>query len=217
MHHSISDIFKIRTLIIGGGVVSTELAKLLQNVNTNCYATYGMTETVSHIAVKKLNNKSLREGTTKQFLYETLPNICISTDSRNCLVINAPELVESQIATNDIVELVSATEFKWIGRYDNIINSGGVKLVPEQIEEKLSRIIYQRFFVAGIPDEILGHKLVLLIEGIGKLDVIMNEIKSLSTLTKYELPKEVYVVPKFIETETKKIQRKKTLDLLKFR
>ena len=98
-------------------------------------------------------------------------------------------------------------------RLKRLIKSLGLAI--EQIEEKLSRIIYQRFFVAGIPDEILGHKLVLLMEGIGELDVIMNEIKSLSTLTKYELPKEVYVVPKFIETETKKIQRKKTLDLLK--
>ncbi|PHO01205.1 O-succinylbenzoic acid--CoA ligase, partial [Rhodobacteraceae bacterium 4F10] len=115
--------------------------------------------------------------------------------------------------TNDVVRLISKTEFEWLGRYDNVINSGGVKLHPEKIEEKLSKVIPNRFFVTGIPDQKLGEKLILLVEG-EKNEVISNEVRNLLGLTKYEIPKEIYFVDKFIETETKKIQRKKTLDLV---
>ena len=263
--NSLSDLHKIKKLIIGGGVISNELESKLQSIKTECFATYGMTETVSHIATRKLNNySSLRGGTTKQSVlgneiateqaprkdmvkdgenvissgvekshYCTLPKISISTDQRNCLVINAPKISENQIITNDIVELISDSEFKWLGRFDNIINSGGVKLIPEQIEEKLSKIIEQRFFVAGIPDELLGEKLVLVVEmqsnkvseeqsvissraEKSQIKNLKAEISNLITLSKYETPKEIYFLDKFIETSTKKIQRKKTLDLLKF-
>lgn len=217
VHHSLNDLHKVRKLIIGGGVVSNSLKGALQNISTECYGTYGMTETVSHIAVKKLNNfTSLRGGTTKQSAYNILPYVQISTDERNCLVIDAPKVAENQIITNDVVELVSDKKFKWLGRYDNIINSGGVKLNPEQIEERLSQIIHQRFFLAGIPDERLGEKLILVVEDETNSNVILNEVKNLKALDKYEIPKEVFCVAKFIETETKKIQRKKTLDLLKW-
>ena len=240
--NSFDDLHKIKKLIIGGGVISKELENQLQELETECFATYGMTETVSHIAIQKLNNSpSLRGGTTKQsydvnhnlissgiekFHYNLLPNISISKDVRNCLVINAPKIAEEQIITNDIVELTSKNSFKWLGRYDNIINSGGVKLIPEQIEEKISKIIDQRFFVAGIPDEVLGEKLVLVVEiqrnkevkeQRGKVEkrkaVISNAMKNLTTLDKYEIPKEIYFIDKFIETATKKIQRKKTLNI----
>ena len=240
--NSFDDLHKIKKLIIGGGVISKELENQLQELETECFATYGMTETVSHIAIQKLNNSpSLRGGTTKQsydvnhnlissgiekFHYNLLPNISISKDVRNCLVINAPKIAEEQIITNDIVELTSKNSFKWLGRYDNIINSGGVKLIPEQIEEKISKIIDQRFFVAGIPDEVLGEKLVLVVEiqrnkevkeQRGKVEkrkaVISNAMKNLTTLDKYEIPKEIYFIEKFIETATKKIQRKKTLNI----
>lgn len=213
VHHSISDLPKIKTLIIGGGAVSNELKESLQNVSTNCFATYGMTETVSHIAVKKLNN-FISNTERSRSVYKGLPNVSFSIDERDCLNIDAPMISDTKVVTNDIVELISATEFKWLGRYDNVINSGGVKLVPEQIEDKFSEIIHQRFFVAGIPDKVLGHKLVLIVEGKGDSNVILSGAKNLKTLIKFEIPKEVYCIPKFIETETKKIQRKKTLDLL---
>jgi O-succinylbenzoic acid--CoA ligase len=143
-----------------------------------------------------------------------LPHVKISLDNRGCLVIDAPTISDERIITNDVVKLISETEFEWLGRYDYVINSGGIKLVPEQIEQKLSEIINDRFFVAGISDDIYGEKLILVIESSERNDVISNVVRNLKTLTKYEIPKEIYFLPKFVETETKKIQRRKTLDLL---
>ena len=112
--------------------------------------------------------------------------------------------------TNDVVEVVSKTEFNWKGRLDHVINSGGVKLHPEEIEQKLSHTIHSRFFIAGVPDEILGEKCILVIEG--KNYQITK--KYFSKLSRFEIPKEVFFIPKFIETGSGKIRRFKTLDLL---
>jgi O-succinylbenzoic acid--CoA ligase len=171
-----------------------------------------MTETISHIAFKKLNNFSKgTSDTLEKSYYTVLSNVKIYKDTRNCLVIHAPKVSEEIIFTNDVVELISDTQFSWVGRFDNVINSGGIKLHPEIIEEKLSEIISNRFFVAGIPDNQLGEKLILILEG-NPQQLHFNE----AHLSKYEIPKETYFVDAFIETETKKIQRKKTLDLIDF-
>ncbi len=220
-HNSIDKLSQIKKLIIGGGVVSKELQVKLMEVSTEVFATYGMTETITHIAVKPLNNFeviSTPSSSGEKSHYQVLPNISISKDSRGCLVINAPSVSDEQIITNDVVEIISETEFKWLGRYDNIINSGGVKLIPEQIEEKLSAVINCRFFVSGIPDEILGEKLILVIERAvisnKERNLITSQISNLKSLTKYETPKDIYFLPKFADTETKKIQRQQTLDLI---
>ncbi|WP_440066196.1 AMP-binding protein [Tenacibaculum discolor] len=211
LRSSLASIHKIKKLIVGGGVVANDLIEVIQDKSTEIFATYGMTETITHIAVKKLNNVILNDSEKSH--YKTLPNVQLSQDNRNCLIIDAPKVSEEKVVTNDVVHLISKTEFEWLGRYDNVINSGGVKLHPEKIEEKLSKVIPNRFFVTGIPDQKLGEKLILLVEG-EKNDVISNEVRNLLGLTKYEIPKEIYFVDKFIETETKKIQRKKTLDLV---
>jgi O-succinylbenzoic acid--CoA ligase len=220
LENSIAKISSIKKIIVGGGVVSKELETKLQNISTEVFATYGMTETITHIAVKRLNQYSSSQGSvSEQSFYQTLPNVTIYKDERNCLVIKAPKVSDEIIFTNDVVQLVSDTHFDWIGRFDNVINSGGIKLHPEKIEEKLSEIITNRFFVAGMPDEKLGNKLVLIIE-LESLKVaefqlfIKEEILKLKTLSKYEIPKEVYFLCNFVLTSTKKIQRKKTLNLL---
>ena len=214
LHNSLTKIHKIKKLIVGGGVVSTELLGEIQNIRTEVFATYGMTETITHIAVKKLNNFSnVFASEMKQSHYKTLPNITISKDSRGCLIINAPKIASERITTNDLVQLISETEFKWLGRFDSIINSGGIKLIPEQIEEKLATILKQRFFVAGISDSLLGEQLILIIEGVEN-DTILAEVKKLKTLSKFEIPKKSYFVTKFVETETRKINRKETLKVL---
>lgn len=214
LHNSLNEIDKLKKLIVGGGVVSKVLLHKIQNIKTEVFATYGMTETITHIAVKKLNNfKNVITSGTKQSYFRTLPNVVLSKDSRNCLVINAPKVSEEEIITNDIVKIHSENEFEWLGRFDNVINSGGVKLIPEQIEQKLSEIIKERFFVYGIADEVLGEKLMLIIEGI-KDNTILNELKNLKSLSKFEQPKEIFFIPKFVETPTQKINRTKTIQLL---
>ncbi|MFD0964156.1 AMP-binding protein [Pseudofulvibacter geojedonensis] len=208
---SLQDLHKIKQLIIGGAPVSNSLNQQLQNLTTKCYATYGMTETITHIAVKKLNNLEAKSNESE--LFKILPNVTIKTDNRECLVINAAKVSNEQIVTNDIVKLHSSTSFQWLGRYDNVINSGGVKLFPEQIEEKLSQLIKIPFFVASLPNERLGQKLVLIIESNKTLQLSKEKLKEVG-LTNYQFPKEVYSLPVFIRTATGKVQRIKTLDLL---
>lgn len=220
MANSLNEIHKVKKLIIGGGVVSNELLNELQQIKTAVFATYGMTETITHIAVKKLNNfKNVIARETKQSHYKTLPNIKISTDKRGCLLINATKISNELIITNDLVELVSETEFKWLGRYDSIINSGGIKLIPEQLEGKLTKLIKEQFFVTGLPDAVLGEKLILVIEyessKVEKLkSILFRKIKELKTLSKYEIPKGIYCIKNFVKTPTGKINRTATLKLL---
>ena len=222
VENSIDKLHQIKKLIVGGGAVSNSLQEKLQEVTTEVFATYGMTETITHIAVKKLNNFGLPKGNaTNNTCYKILPNTTIYKDERNCLVIKNTSISDKVIFTNDVVALISDTQFKWLGRFDNVINSGGIKLYPEKIEADLSKIIRQRFFVAGIKDEKLGEKLVLLIESAGdksiKLtDQLNSEMKNSKLFSKFEIPKEIHFIDRFAETETKKIQRKKTMDLIKF-
>jgi len=137
-----------------------------------------------------------------------LPNITISYDDRNCLVIHAPRISEKLIVTNDLVEMQNENEFVFKGRFDTIINSGGIKLIPEQIEDKLARKIHNRFFITGQTDEVLGEKVVLVIEG--EPQTIKDSW--FSSLDKYEKPKEVIFIPQFKETENGKILRKESLN-----
>lgn len=204
VERSIGQLSQIKTLIIGGVPVSQSLKEKLKEVPTEAFETYGMTETITHVAVKPIQN--LKSNFT------ALPNITFTQDKRGCLVIDAPKISDTLVITNDLVELISELEFKWLGRYDSIINSGGVKLIPEQIEQKLAPLISSRFFVTGIPDEALGQKLVLVVEGVlaGK-DELHKNIKTSKTLGKYEIPKEIWVVPQFIETSTGKVQKSMTL------
>ncbi|MFV0541196.1 MAG: AMP-binding protein [Aestuariibaculum sp.] len=205
LEKSLSNCDNIETIIVGGAAVSEVLKNQLKHLKTNVYETYGMTETVSHIALKKLNN--FKTSKVKPQVFKVLPNIFISLDDRNCLVVEAPQLSKDKIITNDVVKLHSKTEFEWLGRFDNVINSGGIKLFPEQIEAKLQHKISTRFFIASQPDTIFGEKLILVVEN------SENNIKNhvFSVLEKFEKPKVVYNVEAFVETPSGKIKRKETL------
>ncbi|WP_067028609.1 AMP-binding protein [Allomuricauda sp. CP2A] len=209
VQNSLDKLGRIKTLIIGGAPVDTKLRSALKEYATNCYETYGMTETITHIAVKRITQDPTN-------CFETLPHISISVDGRSCLIIDAPKISDDKIVTNDVVELVSENQFKWLGRYDTIINSGGIKLIPEEIEKKLADIIHSRFFVAGLPDATLGQKLVLVVEE-SQVDIqkLLNKIKSLKGIQKYEVPKEVHALKPFIETKSGKIHRKKIVQQIR--
>ncbi len=198
--NSLEKLHQFRKIIIGGAKVSDDLANKLKEIKSDIYETYGMTETITHIAAKKVGED----------FFEVLEHVSISTDDRNCLVIDVPSISEDKVITNDIVQILNANQFKWIGRYDNVINSGGIKLFPEQIEAKLASKISNRFFIIGQPDDILGSRVILVIEG----EQFKINTTIFDTLEKFEKPKNVLFVPKFIETETKKVSRIKTLELL---
>lgn len=211
LDNSIGRLHLIHKLIVGGGAVSPPLQKMVQGLNTKVYETFGMTETVSHIAAKRLNPAKKKSNIIP---FKVLPDINISTDSRGCLVVNAPKLADEVIKTNDVVEIITYKKFFWKGRYDNVVNSGGIKLFPEEIESKLNEVIDRRFFVTGMPDDALGEKLVLFVEaGFSEelLEQLQNDVKSLESLEKYEIPKKIYLIQKFEETPNGKIHRENTV------
>ena len=199
---------RIKTLIVGGGEISSLLLSEIRQLKNNTYHTYGMTETLTHVAVRRLNGK----GFSHEF--EALSGIKFMMDDRNCLVVKAKHLGEKAIVTNDIVELITDKKFKYIGRADNVINSGGLKFSPEQIEKKLDPFIETRFIVAGIPDEKLGQKIILVIESDKPDQYNLDDIVKKAGLSAYEKPKIIFTLPYFPKTGTGKIMRQKTIELL---
>ncbi len=198
------DIFNsIKTIIIGGGEIPVTLEKKLISLNKNIYATYGMTETITHIAVRKIDANQSK-------IYKTFKGINLGLDERNCLTIQATYLGNKPIITNDIVEFEGPNEFRFLGRFDNVINSGGIKLHPEKIEGKINEILEDAFFIHYKPDNELGQKLVLVIENESPYDettlgLLKNSLKDI--LEKYEIPKEIIFVQEFKRTNTGKIKR----------
>lgn len=191
----------IGSLIIGGAPVTPALETSLQTLPVKCYATYGMTETVSHIALRDLGFTDTP--------YQALGEVTFEIDDRGCLIINTPHLSCSRFVTNDEVRLKDARRFHWLGRHDNVVNSGGVKLFPEEIEQKISECIKRRYFVMGKPDIRLGEKLVLIIEG---EEMPPDEILRLQSdmeriLIPYQRPKEILFISRFKETYSGKVIR----------
>ncbi len=200
VENSINELVNVRKLIIGGSKINQNLKNQLLGLPTLVFETYGMTETITHISARKINDN----------YFSVLPNVTISKDNRNCLIIDAPRISDSTITTNDVVNIISNSQFELLGRIDNVINSGGVKLFPEQIEMKLAHKIQTRFFVTGIPDDQFGELLALIVEGspIPFEDDIFND------LLPYEKPKTIHFLSNFLETESGKIKRAATLNLV---
>lgn len=205
--HSLADLHKVKKMIVGGGAVSWELEEKLQELNTQVFATYGMTETISHIAVRPLN------GMERSPIFAALPEVSFSQTEMGCLQILAPTISDESVSTNDVVELLSPTSFKFMGRIDNVINTGGVKVHPEMVEEKLSPYIKLPFFIASEENEALGEQVVLIVESDHQLqsEDFPNIFEMLSP---YEKPKKIYNLPQFSYTETGKIKRAEVLSKL---
>ena len=208
LKNTLSYVNNIETMIVGGSKVTKPLLDKIKQCPNRFYETYGMTETITHVAVRQLKSKDY----PGEDQFNALPNVQFSLDDRNCLIIHAPNLIDEALITNDIVELKGEKAFKWKGRFDNVINSAGVKLYPEQIEDKLQQHIDHRYIVAGIDDEALGEKLVLIVED-ANLDTndLLDRINQDKEFTKFEIPKLVLKSEKFVQTVNGKIQRNRTL------
>jgi O-succinylbenzoic acid--CoA ligase len=211
-HPSARLLNQFKVIIVGGASIDGQLKNEIKKLSCAVYATYGMTETVSHIALQKLN------GNDADDYFSTLPGIKFSPDERGCLVIEVPEFSE-KIFTNDIIEIIGTTAFRWLGRYDNVINSGGFKINPERIEKLIEPIfqeltLKQSYFIGALPDKLLGQKLFLAIEGfpVSVEKKIMADLRH--HLHPYEIPKKVFYIREFIRTKTGKINRIKTTGLI---
>ena len=188
----------ISNIIIGGAPIPPHLKAKIADSGLNVYETYGMTETSSHIALRKI--------TGEESPFKTLPGIRVSKDQRECIVV---EFNNGQtVITNDVAELFSDKEFVIKGRCDNIIISGGKKINPFEIESKISRFISQDFFIGGVEDEKWGQKVVLFIEGHlsdEEIDKLKSDISEV--LERWQKPKEIRCVTKLPRTPNGKIKR----------
>ena len=199
-----SELFsRIKYVIIGGAAIESEMEKRLLPFPNSIYATYGMTETVSHIALRKLGEPSYRKISNQTH---------IGVDDENCLWIKDGNLTNERLQTNDVVDLLDEERFIWLGRRDFVINSGGVKLHPEQIENKISTLenwSALNLFITKTADEKFGERPLLVLEQSHKVN--LDELTQV--LSKLEMPKEVVFVPRFIYTESGKLNRMETIKL----
>ena len=205
---SIEELEKVHILLIGGGPVNYELESKLKRKGGSIFHTYGMTETLTHVAMRRINEP----GASRYF--KALPGVSFRVDERDCLAIDAPHLIENELITNDCVELSDSKSFVWKGRMDHVIISGGIKIQPEEVERALEPILDHRYFVAGIPDPSLGQKLILVVEGDQRMLGNISQLLSKISLAPYQFPREVYFLPQFEETPTGKVQRTKTVGKL---
>jgi O-succinylbenzoic acid--CoA ligase len=200
VENSLNKLHLIKKLIVGGAQISSPLLDQLKNLPTDIYESFGMTETISHIALKKVS------GNQNFPVFRVLPGTKIRQDERGCLCI-LPSFLTEEIRTNDSVSILSENEFEWLGRIDNVINSGGIKIFPEKVEKQLKTIIADReFIISSKKDSLLGNKVILLIAG-EKIPELEQKIDEFPFENKYEKPKEIIYIEHFTKTPTGKIVR----------
>ena len=190
----------IRQLIIGGGAIDETLEKELRDFPNNVWSTYGMTETLSHIALRKINGKDADQW------YTPFDHVNIATDHRGCLTIHAPLVCDNSLTTNDMVEIhPDGRRFRIIGRVDNVINSGGVKIHIEQVEERLRNAVDVPFAITKRRDPLLGEMVVMLVQST-ELDALRQCCEQ--CLPAYWRPRLFISVDKIPTTDTGKPARK---------
>ena len=197
---------QIRQLIIGGGAIDDAMATELRAFPHAVWSTYGMTETLSHIALRRLS------GPEASDYYVPFPSVRVSLSSDDCLVIDAPEVCPEPLITNDIAEL-SPQGFRILGRRDNVICSGGIKIQAEEVERRLKPFMHAPFLVSKRPDEKYGEIVVLLTEGsVEEVQQVCERI-----LPKYHQPRVYLHIPHIPLTETGKPARKEAETMAKKR
>lgn len=195
-----------RAVIIGGAPLDANLRRKLITHGVNAYESYGMTETCSHVALKPITDD----------VYQAMPSVTFDTDSRGCLVVIPRHLSIGRVVTNDIVELDSPTRFRWLGRHDNVINSGGVKIHAEHVEHLLRELLpadiaSSRFYVTADPDDTWGERPVIITASPEDVQHLITAALSLDD--KIKRPDRVYLVKTLIEANNAKIRRLSALQL----
>ena len=187
----------IRHLIIGGGAIDANLAAALADFPNAVWSTYGMTETLSHIALRRLN------GPERSDWYSPLEGVSVSVNAEGCLVVNAPAVHDGLLVTNDLAE-IDGNRFRILGRKDNVICSGGIKIQIEEVEALLRPHLSMPFMITKGPDARLGQQVVLLTE-----DADREQVETIchKVLPRYWQPRQVIYTEKLPLTETGKPAR----------
>lgn len=212
--HSFQQLSNIQNLIIGGAPLNSDLKDKAGKLPINVYQTFGMTETVSHVALAKIKSG-------EELIYQALPGVDLTITEDNRLIISAPMAKEKTLITNDIVKLYPNNSFSWMGRSDFTINSGGIKIQPEDVENQISSQINKmfansRFFIFGEKNKNFGQIICLLIEQSAgnneQVELFLQDLKN--QVSKYLVPKKIYFLESFEETASGKINRPATIDKL---
>lgn len=201
LENSLEHIDKIKNVIVGGSAVSDVLKEKILDSKSNIFETYGMTETITHIAVKNLSNNENE--------FRVLPGIEIF-EKNNCLLIKPGHLSIGFVQTNDVVKLIGKNKFVLLGRKDFIINTGGIKINPEAIEKKLSKYYSSEFIISSISSDKFGDQIVIVF----KENIPENYEKAFEILNKYEVPKKAFTLSTFPENNGKlnRIQIKNSIN-----
>lgn len=201
----------INRLLVGGGELHPSTRNHLSSTTVpELYETFGMTETYTHFALKRIN------GPQSDPVFRLLDDVRISTDQRGCLQVEVPGVTTGTVITNDLVEINHEGDgFTWQGRFDNLINTGGVKIIPELLEEQIRECLGKECLVLPEADRKLGNRLVLLVEFQGKaapLELWNKELQN--RLSPYELPKRILTVRSLPRNPSMKPDRTSARDLL---
>ncbi|MNK45763.1 Long-chain-fatty-acid--CoA ligase FadD13 [compost metagenome] len=205
VENSLDKLHLIKNLIIGGASVSETLKnKIAQSLKpsdspTRIFETYGMSETLSHIALRQI-------FPNQEDWFTIFEGVEISLDERDCLKIFAPKLNSEVLQTNDLVEINNDNQFKFLGRLDNVINSAGAKIFPEELEKLVKQNIPNEVVFLGIEDEKLGQKLILIIEGESD-ENIKSKIQNLEFQKSFHKPKDIIFVEQIPRTPNGKVNR----------
>ncbi len=193
----------IKNLIIGGGDLTNEDDLNLSKLKTACFHSFGMTETISHIALRRI------DSSIKNKQYKCLDHVHVSTNKKGQLMIKSKEIGIESIVTNDIVEITGYQQFRYLGRLDNVINSGGLKIHPEQVEETMSQLLdSSQFFIDKEPHKELGELCIMICKKTYDENLIKASLKNFQS-RKYA-PKKVYWVDEIYFNSNHKIDRIKT-------
>lgn len=203
VENSLEKLHLIKNLIIGGAAVSESLKnKILQmklSPSNRIFETYGMSETLSHIGLKQLMPD-------QENYFTVFENVTISLDDRRCLKIFAPNVNAEELQTNDLVSIKNDKQFKFLGRIDNVINSGGAKIFPETLEALVKKELLNEAVFIGLPDESLGQKLILVIEG-RESDEVKKKVSEIPFEKNFHRPKEIIFVREIPRTPNGKVNR----------
>ncbi|MEO8068101.1 MAG: AMP-binding protein [Flavobacteriales bacterium] len=191
------------TVLLGGGPVSEALIEDLQGLSTRVFHSYGSTETVTHVAVRQLNRAE------RSNMFTALGDVTFGSDERGCLIINTPHLSVKEHVTNDVADLLDNRHFRWLGRYDNVILSGGLKIFPEQLEAKTAGIVPYPHYFTSYPEDSLGQAVMLVLELDEPAEEIVQEVldKVKEVLSQYELPRRIMARRSFARTTSGKVIR----------
>lgn len=190
---------QIEILIIGGGSIDATLEREIKALPGIVYSTYGMTETLSHIALRRLNGESASER------YYPFSSVQLTLSVEQTLVIEAPLVCDEILPTNDIAHIYPDGSFTILGRKDNVINSGGIKIQAEEMEKLLRAYITVPFVITSVPDKRLGQAITLLMEYQKDIAEIETNIQVL--FPSYHRPKYIRVVEQIPQTGNGKIDR----------